>query len=403
MRQSGIRHIFRGTSSLAFLVLGLCEFVRGALIFFILPIYVRGVLGLSTEVVGYAIAGHYTLDTGLRSIAGWCVDRFGQRKVVAVTLGVAWIGLWMIIRAYHGPLLVLGCALLGIGMAAIWPATISRVTGGLGSGSYATAMGGVMMAWLIGAGGGAVSMSWIFGDHVKSGFVMLLIVWLLAYGISVIIMQGYQSEEHHRQRMHLKFVLQEVHGVRILFPGMFVQTFAMGLLLPVMVLYARYVLGFDGRMYSYLLIAGGAATVLLQVPMGQLVDKYGYKRFLAPGFVLSGVMLPIIVKLHVTWQIFVGFAGLGAAYALILPSWNSVLARSVSEKRRAVMFGVFMTVEGLGMAVGPLVGTELWNIVGPFAPFYAASVILFVMSIFYSVVRLDRLFIQTELNPSNAS
>ncbi len=403
MERTQGRQIFHGKNSLALCVLGLCEFVRGALLFFILPIYVRGVLGLSTAVVGYAIGGHYTLDTGLRSVAGWCVDRFGSRKVVAVCLGFGWVGLWMIVRAHHGGLLVTGCALLGVGMAAIWPATISRVTSGLKCGSYATAMGGIMMAWLLGAGGGAVSMSWFLGDHVRSGFATLLIVWLISYVVAIVIMQGYRPELHHRHRTGLKAILREVHSVRILFPGMFVQMFAVGLLLPVMVLYARYVLGFDGRMYSYLLLAGGTATVLLQIPMGRLVDKYGYKPFLVGGFIMSGLMLPIVVQLHVTWQVFLGVAGFGSAYALVLPSWNSVLARSVSEKRRAVMFGVFMTVEGLGMAIGPLVGTELWNIIGPDAPFYVAAGILLVMSIFYSIVRLERLFVHHEVKASKAS
>lgn len=396
MSQTEEQQNFHGKSSLALLVLGLCEFVRGALLFFILPIYVRGVLGLSTEVVGYAIGGHYTLDTGLRSIAGWCVDRFGERKVVAVSLGIAWIGLWLIVRAHHGPLLVTGCGLLGIGMAAIWPATISRVTGGLKNGAYGAAMGSIMMAWLVGAGGGAITMSWFLGDHVRSGFAVLLSVWLFSYILSVVIMQGYRPEQHHRKRTSLQAVFHEVQSVRILFPGMFVQMFAVGLLLPVMVLYARYELGFDGRMYSYLLIAGGAATVLLQVPMGKLVDRYGYKPFLVGGFVLSGVMLPVVVQLHVIWEVFLGVAGFGSAYALVLPSWNSVLARSVTEKRRAVMFGVFMTVEGLGMAVGPLVGTELWNIVGPVAPFYVAACILLFMSVFYSIVNLDKLFVHQD-------
>jgi MFS transporter, DHA1 family, multidrug resistance protein len=404
LSQTEVCHIFHGKRSLALLVLGLCEFVRGALLFFILPIYVRGVLGLSTEVVGYAIGGHYTLDTGLRSVAGWCVDRFGERKVVTVCLGIAWIGLWLIVRAHHGPMLVSGCGLLGIGMAAIWPAAISSVTSGLKSSAYGTAMGGIMMAWLIGAGGGAVTMSWFLGDHVRSGFATLLLMWLVSYILAVFIMQGYRSEQHHRRRTSLKAVFHEVRCVRILFPGMFVQMFAVGLLLPVMVLYARYELGFDGKMYSYLLMAGGAATVILQVPMGRLVDRYGYKPFLVGGFILSGIMLPVVVQLRVTWEVFLGVAGFGSAYALVLPSWNSVLARSVTEKRRAVMFGVFMTVEGLGMAIGPLVGTELWNLVGPDAPFYVAACILIVMSIFYSIVHLERLFIQHDgIEASRAS
>jgi MFS transporter, DHA1 family, multidrug resistance protein len=392
-QSAGIRHIFTRPKSLSLLVLGLCEFVRGALLFFILPIYVHGVLGLSGALVGYALAAHYTLDTGLRGPSGWLTDRFGQRKTLLVALSVGWAGIWVIITAHQIWSVVLGSALMGVGMSAVWPAVISRVTSGLTSESYATAMGGVMMAWLTGAGGGAVSMSYVLGDHVKSGFASLLAVWTAAIVISIFVMEGYQSEAHHRKRLHLSGVFQEVHSVRLLIPGMFVQTFAMGLLLPVFVLFARYQLGIDGKTYSFLLVAGGAATVLLQLPMGRLVDKYGYKPFLVGGFALCSLILPMIVKLHTLSLIFITVAGLGTGYALILPAWNSVMARSVSENRRASMFGIFMTVEGLGMALGPLVGGKLWEQVGPTAPFWAAAGILCVMMIFYAFAPLQHLFI----------
>ena len=395
--QPGIRDIFRGAKSFALLALGLCEFVRGSLLFFILPIYARGVLGLSEEVIGYAIAAHYLLDTGLRALAGHFVDRFGGRNVLLIALAFAFGGLVTVTKSHHPIGIILGCAALGVGMASIWPATISRVTQGLGEDAYATAMGGVMMAWLLGVGGGAVVTSWIFSNHVQGGFATLLALWILAYALVIIIMGGrakYQATVKIRHGIRL--LLRDILDVRLLFPGMFVQTFAMGLLLPVLALYARYILDLDGRMYSYLLVAGGSATVLLQVPMGRLVDKYGYKHFLSPGFVLAALMLAVILRMHNLTYVFLSVGGLGAGYALILPSWNAVLARSVPEQQRAGMFGVFMTVEGLGMAIGPLVGMSLWNRLGPEAPFYGAAVILLVMSVFYSFVRLDRVFLHTQ-------
>lgn len=388
----GVSQIFRGQKLFALFALGSCEFVRGALIFFILPIYVHGVLGLPTDMVGIAIAAHYICDTGLRGPSGWLLDRFGQRRVLLPMLLLAFIGLCMIVRHHELVVIVTGSALLGAGMAAIWPATIARVTAQLPSTAYATAMGGVMMAWLMGAGGGAICMSWILGAKVQKGFEILQVIWVVAFFLSVVSMRQIKHVEH-RSRAHLKLVIAEMVSVRLLFPGIFVQTFAMGILMPVLVLYVRYILGFNGQMYSLLLICGGSATVLLQVPMGRLVDTYGYKWFLVPGFVLSAIVLPMIVQVHLRWALFLAVAGLGAAYALILPSWNAVLAQSVSDTRRAAMFGIFMTIEGIGMALGPLVGTALWNMFNPTAPFYAAALILLGMSIFYIIAPLDKLFL----------
>jgi DHA1 family multidrug resistance protein-like MFS transporter len=392
-QSAGIRQIFTGSKSLSLFVLGLCEFVRGALLFYILPIYVHGVLGLSGGIVGYALAAHYTMDTGLRSPSGWLTDRFGQRKTLLVALSVGWLGIWVLISARSDWSVILGSAMMGLGMSAVWPAVISRVTSGLTSSSYATAMGGVMMAWLLGTGAGTVSMSFLLGDHVKSGFASLLVVWMVSIVLAIFVMEGYHHHAHHRKRLHILSVLKEVQSVRLLIPGMFVQTFAMGVLLPIFLLFERFQLGISGKTYSFLIVAGGAATVLLQIPMGRLVDKYGYKVFLVIGFATCSLILPVIVYLHTLWLVFITVAGLGTGYALILPAWNSVMARSVSENRRASMFGIFMTVEGLGMAIGPLVGGKLWQNVGPTAPFWAAAGIFFVMMLFYSFAPLQHLFI----------
>lgn len=391
--QTSMKSVFQWRRSMALLVLGLCEFVRGSLVFFIIPIYVHNVLGFSTTAVGYAMAAHYVFDTGLRSPAGWLVDRVGQRKVCMVLLGVAGFGVWLVVSQHSLVWILTGCALLGMGMAAVWPAVISRATEGLGPDAYATVMGSVMMAWLGGAGLGAIAMSWIFGAHIQQGFTTLLILWGIAYCLSIVVMGQWSASKERRQLVHLGNVLREVNSVKRLFPGVFVQTFAIGVLLPVLVLYARNVLHLGARDYSYLLLAGGATAVILQVPVGRLVDRYGYRHFLTIGFLMAALSLPLIGGIHNVTFVFLAVALFGMSYAFILPSWNAVVAQCISPERRAVMFGVFMTIEGLGMAVGPVVGTILWNILGPRGPFDVASIMLFIMSVVYGMIPLERLFV----------
>lgn len=393
MAQSmAMRQIFTQAKLAALLNLGIAEFVRGSLLFFILPIYIRGILHFSAGVVGYAMAVHYGLDTSLRGPSGWFADRLGQRKVAVTALTIGWVGLFFLARLHTDWSVILGCGLLGVGMAAVWPCVVSRVTSELPPEANATVMGGVMIAWLLGVGSGTVTMSLTLGRHVQSGFIALVLIWLSGMVLSFFSMQGYRVEHHHRKRMGFHAIVRSVILVKLLIPGIFVQTFIMGILMPVFVLYTQYQLGLSGGTYSALLITGGAATVLLQLPVGRMVDKFGFRPFLLFGFGACGVLLMILSHARSEWELFTVIAGVGASYAFILPAWNSVLAHSVNELRRALMWGVFMTIEGLGMALGPLVGARLWQDFRPTTPFWVAGIILLLMMLFYGFIRVERAF-----------
>lgn len=393
-----IRQIFTRGKLAALLNLGLAEFVRGSLLFFILPIYIRGILHFPAGIVGYAMAVHYGLDTSLRGPSGWLADRFGERKVAVSALSVGWVGLFLIARLHTDWSIISGCGLLGIGMAAIWPCVVSRVISGLPPEANATAMGGVMIAWLLGVGSGTVTMSIALGRHVASGFIALIVIWLAGMMLAFLALQGYRAEARHRKRLGLLDLIKSIGSVKLLIPGIFVQTFIMGIIMPVFVLYTQYQLGFSGRTYSALLITGGAATVLLQLPVGRMVDRFGYKPFLLSGFGACGVLLPVLSHARSEWQLFATIAGVGASYAFILPAWNSVLAHSVNERRRALMWGVFMTIEGLGMALGPLVGARLWQDFQPSTPFVVAGIILILMMLFYAFVPIEHAFEGSQAN-----
>lgn len=389
---AGMKDIFTPSKLAALLTLGLAEFVRGSLLFFILPIYIRGVLHFPASIVGYAMATHYALDTCLRGPSGWMTDRFGQRKVAVTAMCVGWFGLLLLARFQFDWSVILGSGLLGLGMAAIWPAVVSRMTSGLPAEANATAMSGVMMSWLLGVGSGTVAMSITLGRHVQSGFAALLLIWIVATATASLSLQAYRPEDHHRKRLGFHNILKQIRSVRMLLPGVFVQTFIMGIVMPVFVLYTQYDLNVSGQMYSALLVAGGATTVILQLPVARLVDRFGFKPFLMAGFGACAVLLSFLVHVHRLSLLFVGIIGVGASYALILPAWNSVLAKSINAQQRAVMWGVFMTFEGLGMAIGPLAGSWLWDEFEPSTPFLFAGLVLVFMMTFYGLMPIERRF-----------
>ncbi len=189
----------------------------------------------------------------------------------------------------------------------------------------------------------------------------------------------------------MREIIVHLREIRALFPGMFVQTLAIGILIPVLTPYARVVLGVSPQMQSVAMLTVGGATVILLPVMGKLIDRVGARPFLSGGFLLTAVALVLFTLQTSVWPAIGFMVLLGFSYAMILPSWNSVLDRAIDREKRGAMWGVFMTVEGLGTAAGPYIGGRLWQTVGPQAPFLLSASVVGVMGLVYVFMRIPGL------------
>ena len=68
---------------------------------------------------------------------------------------------------------------------------------------------------------------------------------------------------------------------------------------------------------------------------------------------------------------------------------NGFLAGMIPKEIEGWLWGVFMTVEGMGMAVGPIIGARLFGY-RIWAPFVVSAAILLMMGVFYSVYPLGK-------------
>lgn len=375
-------------------ILLVVEFVRGALILSVLPNVSIDTLGLTPVAVGLAISVHYFFDNILRTPMGLLIDHFGQRSVLTLGLLAGTAGLIVIADASTTLTLTLGAAILGIGTSPLWPSVISDVTASATEEQKASAMGYIYIAWLIGGGSGPVIMNLVLAVSYRATFVTLIAL-LLAGGFMALVAKAPALRPTHPPSFELRRYATELAGslkeIRVLFPGMFVQTLAIGILIPVLTPYARVVLGVNPALQSLAMIAVGGATVLLLPIMGRLVDRVGARPFLSGGFLLTSAALVLFTMQKSFWPALVFMLMLGLAYAMILPSWNSVLDRSIDSKKRGTMWGVFMTIEGLGTATGPMLGGRLWQSVSPQAPFLLSAGVVGTMGLLYLFLRIPGL------------
>ncbi|HHU87225.1 MAG TPA: MFS transporter, partial [Peptococcaceae bacterium] len=314
------------------LILFLMEFTRGAFFLTFLPLYAVKYLGLSVAASGLAISAHYFVETLFKGAAGWQLDRRGHRILnISFSLGMATL---LLMKIYPtATVLVLGSAVFGLSVTPVWLAVISGVAP-VQLKDRASRMGIVFAIWLVGGGGGPVVISFFINYDYSLAFWFLIALWGLALIVSA-TMPGKNTDKTGGGPGFSLFkevirMAKNPSVKYILLPGMFLQTLAGGLILPLLPLYAQDIIGFSPKQYAFLLIAGGSAAVLCFLPMGRLADRFNLKYLLGTGFGLTALSLAMFSMARAALTVYLLAALVGFSYAVVLPAWNNLLAKSIS-------------------------------------------------------------------------
>lgn len=379
---TGASSWFRGEMRLLSVTLLIVQFVRGAIVISLLPIYGAGTLGLSPDIIGIAISAHYITDTVLKIAIGYLLDRFSPGLILKISLIIALAGVYLLQFADMPWMLIGTAALYGIGMSPIWIMCLTKVS----EQHRATQMGALYTIWLIGLGGGPILCN-IMLDYSPVLTYQILLALSIVAALFGLIMKPVVSVR--LQLVPLKEQMRslgnQLSAMRMLLPGMILQTMAASMLLPILPHYAVDKLGFSGAQYSFLLACGGLFAVAGLIPMGKLSDRIGGKRvFLVGGFLSFAVGLCLLASGLSFWYCLVIALCLGLSYATILPSWNALLASYVPPKQEGVGWGLLSTFEGVGVMIGPVAGGVLALHGGESAVFWSSAAVFALIGLFYA-------------------
>lgn len=349
--------------------------------------YVTGPLGAPLTVAGLALSAHYFLDTLFRGPSGYLVDSWGSKRVLLVGVGIEVVAFFGLMNTASALGAIAFVALLGVGTATHWPAVVTGTNRLTGQASRASAMSLVFAAWLAGSGLGLMVINFLMHGRDRTAFAILILVDLAAWSL-VIAVQSPELDPKRPAPHPMSDWLRTLWPFRFILPGMFLQNMTLGLMLPIFEPYVNRVLHLTHWQFAVLLVGGGAIAVGLLWPMGRVTDRLGLRLPLIGGFFVAAFAL-FLLGFTRHFYLLVGLGGiLGFAYAMILPSWNAFLGRLVPKGIEGWHWGVFMTFEGLGMAVGPTIGTRLFEM-AVWAPFVFSALILLVMGFFYWLFPFD--------------
>jgi MFS transporter, DHA1 family, multidrug resistance protein len=161
----------------------------------------------------------------------------------------------------------------------------------------------------------------------------------------------------------------------VLFFSMFIYSLGFGITIPIIPYFAK---SLGGTVIDVgLLMAVFSAMELIFAPLwGKLSDQIGRKPILIIGLFGFGVSFMISGLSSKLWMLYISQIIAGILVAGVYPASTAYIADFTLPKERGKLMGIMGAASGLGVIIGPGLGSVI-SIWGIKIPFFAASIIAF--------------------------
>ena len=305
--------------------------------------------------------------------SGWLIDRFGRRRVMIAGPLITAATAFMVAVAQTFPELLI-YRFIGGFAAQMW--LMSRLAA-ISHGATANQRGR-QVSWMFGmdnsgkiAGplvGGFVAAEW----GLRAPFLFYGVLALLALAPAFLLAADTPTQQRSRSASAPppKMSIRDIVSPRLAYFG--VALFAGLARGPVQAdllhLYAAFTYDFDARQIGYL--ATGAAVLTLPIGFlaGWLMDRFGRKSTMVPGFVgvavaMVALAMSAFLQLSVLWYVVLFLIGI-VAQALTGGSIQTVGADVAPPEARGMFLGLWRFVGQGGAAVSPVLFAVLASSAG---------------------------------------
>jgi DHA1 family multidrug resistance protein-like MFS transporter len=361
----------------------LMEIVHGVEAMALFPLYLTEILGSSVTMVGATISTFLVVDISIRTPAGWLADRWGRKAILVggIALSSAPLALMMKVQSPH-VFLVLN-AVNGLGAGCIWPAIYAGVADTYGRHERGLILGVLSTVMLGGLALGPIAGN-ILLAFVSYQSTFLICIALVCMALLLVLSLASETSmapiagDPEGAEIHLASWAGELI---VLGAVAMLLTVSLALLLPIISLYGARILQVSKATLALILAICGGFTALALLPAGHLADRIGRKPLIVAGLALLTLCYAGAPSTTNLVLVTAGATCAGLGYALAVPAWNALAMDRIPGESRGTLLGAVATVQGAGLAVGPIVGGFLWERVNPYAPFMAGAGLLFLATL----------------------
>lgn len=329
-----------------------------------IPPYVQQI-GLTAH-LGLIYATFLVVETIFKSPMGHLGDRWGRRPLIvggAVTSAMTAI-LTAMTRNLPG-LLVLR-AVDGIASAAIWPTMIAAIGGSVVPEKRTTAMNALTVVYIAGVALGPL-LGGFANDSTHSkltSFYVVSVLFVLTALVAFFLTPHRTREEDEvaEEERPAKFsdILVGVKSLPDMMVLAFLAFFAIGLLIPIVKLFAMNELGLTETGYGKLIFPIAIGVALASLVAGTLGDKWGKVRAVRLGIFLAAASMWGIVFVRQAWEMALIGIVLGVGFVIAMPAWLALVSDMAVPRMRGAVIGALGTAQGIGAVVGAALGSYLY-------------------------------------------
>lgn len=370
----------------AVLVLSLSELVRNGIWVAYITQVIDTRFGLPAEAAATAWMAHLISDTAMRGPMGALISRYGLRPVMLAGAVFSTLAVSLLPLANNIWLLLLVAALHGLGFAAMWPATMNLAADAARQGYQGRALTVVSTAAMPAIGLGVL----LFGALAKLTNQLPVVLPIFIQAASVFFVFMVPVKRPHRmnpEEPKAQYSLKDLTSALVpLLPAAFMQTTTMTIVgLWIFKIAPHFHLEY-GHIVA-LLVVGGLIGYGSMPITGRLADR-GYARWaVALGYGLVGGALLGFVLIPPLWVLFILVIVAAIGYALLTPGWAALVTQVLPEEERPAAWGVLMTIENMGVLVGPMIGAIFLGRYGAVGPFLISGILALLTATIYLVFR----------------
>lgn len=332
-----------------------------------LPPYVQE-LGFTAH-IGLFFAVYLIVETIFKSPMGSLGDKLGQRPLIVASASLSSATAFGMTAVSTVPAMLTLRAFDGLACAAIWPTMTVALSGCVGARLRTTAIsvmtvtyvGGLAVGPLLGGLANDLTQSRLTSFYLAGG--MFLLTAVAAY-----FLVPHRSEEglrdvkrNGRRRFGLTGVLLGMKSLPDMMLIAFTAFFAIGLLVPIIKLFAMNELGMSETAYGGLVLPIALVVAAVSLVSGRLGDSWGKTRSVRLGITISAVAMWTVALTQTPVGLAVSGMFLGAGFVLAMPAWLALVSEVAPVYVRGTVIGALGTAQGVGAIAGAAAGSYLYQ------------------------------------------
>ena len=377
MRQRSAMEFFSTYPNVLIICIGVFIAMLGfGMIFPLFPLFAEQ-FGATAAQIGLITSIFALTRTALATPFGAVSDRYGRKRLIIT--GFLFYAVVMSAFAFSQNVahLFLFRGLQGVASAMVWPSAQAIIADSTRPTDRGRAMSYFSAAWQVSlivspAFGGFLAELYDFRTpFLIAGAVMVPITVLIHRNVTetikgTITILSTPEPVGRRLKSYMREIRESVHFLTLigLLTATFISTFGLMLINPLIPLYAQAKVGTTVLQITLIYTVMGITGTLSRIYAGTIIDRMGRKIPILLGNIWSALFTFPMILVQTPVQMIGVLAARSGGLGVSDPATQTLLSDIVDENKRGKIFGLYTTVSGIALTVGPTVGGALYEVYG---------------------------------------